>query len=377
MEYPIAEIKTPAALVDLDRLERNASRMRDRAGAWGVRLRPHIKTHKSVDAARVQVGDGTGGITVSTYAEAAGFAREGFRDITWAVPLSPGRMPDAVALAHRVDHLRLVVDHESSVSALEAEAASSDMALEVMLKLDCGNHRAGVDPRSDEALWLARRIASSSTLRFRGVLAHAGHAYAATRRGEVKAIAAQERDETVSFAKRLRAIGVMVEEVSIGSTPTMTAIDSVRDVTEIRPGNYAFFDVFQATLGSCSLQDIALRVSATVVGIYPDRDTFIIDAGALALSKDPGPFQMDPNCGYGVLYFPNDPIGSPPLRVGSLTQEHGVVSGLHRAPGVHVGTRVEVLPNHSCLTAACFDRYHVIRHGKIIDEWPLVRGWNV
>ena len=190
-----------------------------------------------------------------------------------------------------------------------------------------------MDPSSERALRLAQRIASSNDLRFRGVLAHAGHAYAAANVAEVRVIATQERDVTARFAARLRAAGVPVETVSIGSTPTMSVVESLDGITEIRPGNYVFYDVFQATLGTCALEDVALRVAATVVGIYPDRNTFVVDAGALALSKDPGARSIDPDSGFGLVEREGHRVTADALRVTSVTQEHGVVEGLDRAAG--------------------------------------------
>jgi D-serine deaminase-like pyridoxal phosphate-dependent protein len=362
---------TPAAVVDLDRLERNLTWMGERARKLGVRLRPHVKTHKCVEIGRMQTRGHFGGITVSTFAEASAFASAGFRDITWALPLPLSRMNDAASLARRVDRLNLLVDHPTTVDALSRHAEHEGIEFDVMVKIDCGNHRCGVNPRSDHAMDLVRRLASAPGLRFRGLLAHAGHAYDCATRQQVQSVARMERDETVAFAHRLRRAGIPVETVSVGSTPTMAVVDDLDGVTEIRPGNYVFFDLFQATLGSCSREHIALFVLATVLGVYPDRNTFVIDAGALALSKDPGARHIDRDSGYGVVEVP-DAEG---CRVISLSQEHAVVEGLDRA-GVVPGSTVRVLPNHSCLTAAMFDRVEVLRGDRRVDRWHLTRGWN-
>ncbi len=369
----LPELSTPAALVDLDKLERNLGWMAARAKELGVQLRPHVKTHKSVHVGRLQTRGQHGGITVSTLAEAVAFADAGFRDITWALPIPLSRIAAAASLSARVDRLNILVDHPDAVEALEAHGRSSGVTFDVLLKIDCGNHRAGVDPRSPHALEVGRRLASSARLRFRGVLAHGGHAYACVTRGELERVAQQERDETVGFADRLRAVGVPVETVSVGSTPTMAVVSTLHGVTEIRPGNYALFDVFQATLGVCTLDDVALSVLATVVGVYPDRNTFVIDAGALALSLDPGAVHIDRDNGFGRVQVPGSAVV---LRVRSLSQEHGVVAGLDRAGPLRVGDRVRVLPNHACMTAAMYPEFNVIAGGRRVDRWPLVRGWN-
>lgn len=362
---------TPSALVDLDRLERNVAWMGQRADNLGVRLRPHVKTHKCIEIGRMQTRGHFGGITVSTFAEASAFARAGFRDITWALPLPLSRLADAASLSQQVDRLNLLVDHSATVQALSQHAQGSGLEFDLMLKIDCGNHRCGVDPQSDQATELVRHIVSSRGLCFRGVLAHAGHAYDCTTQQQVQSVARMERDVTVGFAQRLRQAGIQVDTVSVGSTPTMAVADDLDGVTEIRPGNYVFFDLFQATLGSCSREDIALFVLATVLGVYPNRNTFVIDAGALALSKDPGARHIDRDSGYGAV----DVRGAGTCRVISLSQEHGVVEGLDRA-GVVPGSKVRVLPNHSCLTAAMFDCVEVVRGERRVDRWHLARGWN-
>jgi D-serine deaminase-like pyridoxal phosphate-dependent protein len=154
----------------------------------------------------------------------------------------------------------------------------------------------------------------------------------------------------------------------------MTAAESLDGIDEIRPGNYAFFDVFQTAIGSCSLDDVAFSILATVISSFPERQRAVVDAGALALSKDPGPTHVDPGCGFGRIVSVDDQHPLPGLRLTSISQEHGVVEG----PGtvaLQPGTRLRILPNHSCLSAACLDRYHVVRGTEIVDEWRPFRGW--
>jgi D-serine deaminase-like pyridoxal phosphate-dependent protein len=211
---------------------------------------------------------------------------------------------------------------------------------------------------------------------FQGILTHAGHSYRARTRDEAAQVASHERDVMVRFAHRLRDANMRFRDISIGSTPTITAVDDLRGVTEVRPGNYLFFDAFQVEIGSCGLDDVALSVLATVIGVYPERKQLVIDSGALALSKDPGPTHVNPDCGYGIAASVNDQKPLPGLTVASLSQEHAVVqSDRSLGPSWRPGSRVRILPNHSCLAAACFDRYHVVRGTEIVDEWKTVRGW--
>lgn len=369
-------LPTPCALVDLDRLERNAASMSQRARRLGVRLRPHVKTHKCVEAARLQTAGEHGGITVSTLAEARAFAAAGFRDITWAVPVALDRLDECAELVRRTDHLRVLVDHLRAVAELEAFAAAHALPFEVVLEVDCGHHRSGVAPDDPAAIRLAGAIHSSPDLELAGILTHAGQSYRCGSRADAAGVARHERDIMVAFAGRLRAAGIAVTEVSVGSTPTVTAAEDLTGITEVRPGNYLFFDAFQAAVGSCRLDDVAFSVLATVIGVYPGRRELVVNAGALALSKDPGPVHVDPGCGFGVVVDPADQLPIPGLRVVSISQEHGVLrSDRPLASSWELGNRVRILPNHSCLAAACFDRFHVARGNEIIDEWRPVRGW--
>lgn len=364
------ELNTPAFLVDRAVLLRNCDAMREKARASGVTFRPHVKTHKVPAIGRMQHGGGAGPITVSTLAEAEAFAREGFRDITYAMPLAPEKMRRAWQLAQTIDRLNLLIDSEVAFLALEELARSAGASFDVLLKVDCGYHRAGVDPSSPDSLRLALSLARSTSVRFRGLLTHAGHSYHARNVEEIRRVADEETAALTRFRELLAEQGVADAARSIGSTPTLSVSDRFRDCEEVRPGNYVFFDAFQAVIGSCSREDVAVSVLTTVVGSYPERNALIIDAGALALSKDPGPDHIDPRFGYGLVC--DLALRPQPMRIVALSQEHGRIE---TAESVPVGTRLRILPNHSCLTAAMFETYHVLEADRVVDEWKPVRGW--
>ena len=369
------DIKTPSLVLDLARVRRNAARMSERVRALGAELRPHVKTHKCVEVARIQTDGHSGGITVSTLAEARAFAARGFRDITYAVPVEPGKFAEAVELSRKCERLALITDDASVPPALGEAARRAGVSLDLFLKVDCGYHRCGVEPDSEEALSIPRLIASTPGLRFAGILTHAGHSYAARSREEILEIARHERDVMRELADRLRADGIEVPTVSVGSTPTMTHVDQLDGVDEARPGNYIFFDAFQATLGSCGFDDCALTVLASVVHRDPARRKVVIDAGAIALSKDRGAVEPGAACGYGrVLDLAGEDTG---LRVASLSQEHGSVEvgGAATFDRLKVGARVRVLANHSCLTAAQHSHYNVLEGGRVVERWEIHRGW--
>jgi D-serine deaminase-like pyridoxal phosphate-dependent protein len=258
---------------------------------------------------------------------------------------------------------------------LDEAARRAGVTLDLFLKVDCGYHRCGVEPEQPEALEIPRRIDAASHLRFAGILTHAGHSYHARSREELLAIARHERDLMTEFAARLRSDGIEVPVVSVGSTPTATHYDHLEGVDEARPGNYIFFDAFQATLGSCAFADCALTVLSAVVHRDRTRRKVVLDAGAIALSKDRGAVELDSSCGYGrVLDLEGAETG---LRVGSLSQEHGevLIENERLLDLLHVGARVRVLANHSCLAAAQHTHYHVLEGTHIVDRWEIQQGW--
>jgi D-serine deaminase-like pyridoxal phosphate-dependent protein len=364
------DLETPALLLHLDVVERNLRAMAERARRLGVALRPHAKTHKCVELGKLQLEHGARGLTVATLVEATVFARAGITDLTWAFPIDSSHVPHARRIAQETGvTLRVVVDDLRTAQALAGSA------LHVWLKVDCGYHRAGVDPASPYALQVAQELGRERGLVFDGILSHSGHAYRTTGKAEAAQVAEQERSIMVGFAERLREKGVPVREVSVGSTPAMAAVRDLTGVTEARPGNYVFYDRTMVLIGCCEPADVGVTVLATVVSHQPGAAHFVLNAGALELSKDPGPAHVGPPAMGAIRGFPE-------LTVATLSQEHGLVRA--ESPAVldgrfEVGTQVEIVPNHSCLTVPHFDEYQVIRGtpgdgGRVVDRWKVERG---
>jgi len=356
-------IATPALLLHVDVVERNLARMAERARTLGVTLRPHVKTHKCLELGRRQLAHGARGVTVSTLVEAEAFLAAGFDDVTWAFPLDPTHLPQVRRLAGR-GTLRVVTDD------LETARALAGTDLHVWLKVDCGYHRAGVDPASSYALEVARELGAERRLVFDGILSHSGHAYRTRTRDEAAAVAEEERRVMVWFADLLRSEGIAVRGVSVGSTPAMSAARDLTGVTEARPGNYVFFDRTMVLIGCCEPADVGVTVLASVVSHQPGAAHVVVNAGALALSKDAGPSHV-PDAAMGAVR------DHPELVVASLSQEHGVIRAERPdalAGRCAVGSSLEIVPNHSCLTVAHFDEYVVMRDGAAVDRWPIARG---
>jgi len=367
----VESLETPAFLIHRRRLENNTRLMREKAARSEIFFRPHVKTHKTEEIARLQHGGVAGPITVSTLAEAEFFLDRGFGNITYAVPVSPQKLARAAMLARRAEQLNVLIDHRDALQALESFGEAESVVFDVFLKVDCGYHRAGVDPQAPESVSLARALSEAKHANFRGLLTHAGHSYHARTRSEILEIAAQEAAVLTTFREVLSGNANLLR--SIGSTPTAAVVDRFPEADEARPGNYVFFDAFQAALGACEPHDCACAVLTTVVGHYPGQRKIIVDAGALALSKDLGAVHIDPGSGFGVVCdLEWNPL---PLRIVAVSQEHGQVLAASSAALPPIGSRFLIVPNHSCLTAALFDEYFVVGDGEVETSWRPARGW--
>jgi len=373
------DIPTPALILDRNRLTRNLETMSERARRHGLDLRPHLKTAKSLEIGRLATAGHSGGITVSTLREAAYFVEGGLTDITYAVGLAPDKIDAVAALQRDGAWINVLVDNVPAAKTLAKRANALGANFRALIEIDTGGHRAGLTPDADELVAVAQALAESSRVDVRGVLSHAGHSYNARGEDAIAAVAEEERHGLVVAAQRLREAGFACPAVCPGSTPTAVFGKSWEGCTEMRPGNYMFFDLFQAGLGTCSLDDIAVSVLSTVIGHKPEYNRFYIDAGALALSKDSCANETMPGAGYGlVCNLAGHPIAG--VHVANMSQEHGWVTCIDANTTVPferfpIGSRVRVLPNHSCLTAAAYDRYHVVDDGEIVAEWPRINGW--
>jgi D-serine deaminase-like pyridoxal phosphate-dependent protein len=373
----LERLETPCLVLDIERLERNCERMLARAGALGVKLRPHLKTAKSVEVASRAV-DGSCSITVSTLKEAEHFARHGYADIVCATAVVPAKLAHAMRIqaAHGFD-LILVTDSLAVVREAAHFAAANGTAFAFLVEVDCGEHRSGLPPTDAAIVEIARAIDGAPQLKFRGVLTHAGHSYGTNEPAVVAKIAAIERDAAVTAAARIRGAGIACDIVSVGSTPTALHADHLRGVTEVRAGIYMVWDLAQLSRNMCREDEIAVSVLASVIGHNRQGRALILDAGALALSKDIGANKHLPGVGYGYVCDAQslDRLGA--LAVDAVHQEHGTVtidneSWFERLP---IGSLVRVLPNHACLTCAGYEAYHVVRGTSVVDRWARINGW--
>lgn len=357
-------LDTPALVVDAGRLERNVSGVAARLFSAGVSLRPHWKTSKCLEVARLQLAAGAIGFTCSTPEEVRALGDAGIRGLVWAhQPVGAAKVAFAVEAVGRYGTW-LIADSVEVARPLSEALDAAGLVADLLLDVDTGLGRTGVDPQ--RAVALARDIAGLPGLRLRGVLAHEGHlyGYGGDRLG-LDTEARQAARRLVEVAESLRGAGHAIDVVSVGSTPGLAASPYVSGVTEARPGTYVYNDGNQLRLGTCTLDDCALTVLARVVSAQRSG-TVIIDAGSKALSSD----AVSPENGYGLVL---DPSGAPLAGVAfpRANEEHGFLVG----PGTSslaVGDVVRILPHHACATVTMWSELVAVRADGTYERWPVI-----
>ena len=340
-------METPRLLIDVFKMRRNIEKMSGMARELGVKLRPHVKTHKIPTIAREQLEAGAAGITVAKVSEAEVMAGGGIQDIFIAYPLVTGsKIERALRLSERIS-LTVGVDGLEGARRLSGLAASSGQILDIRLEVDTGLKRTGVI--RSQAVKLASKIATLGNLNLTGIYTYRG---AVLEDGsptlDLKKAGLEEGELMVSLAEQIRAQGIDIEDVSLGSTPTAAFAGEVEGVTEIRPGTYVFYDRMQAQLGACSPEECAATVIVTVVS-RPSEGLAIIDGGSKTFATDV-PTDKEPlNLkGFGRV------VDDPDAVLERLTEEHGML----RIPGEHdfrVGEAIRIVPNHVCSTVNLHD----------------------
>lgn len=375
----LADLETPALLLDEPRMRRNAARMRDRAAALGVSLRPHVKTAKCLEVSLAMCGGAPGPVTVSTLKEADQCAAAGFRDITYAVGITANKIAHARRLLAQGVRLSVLLDSVAAARALvDAMAGHVGEPLSVLIEIDTDGHRSGLAPDAPDLLPVAQALVAPG-VRLAGVLTHAGESYHCRDQAALVAMAERERAGAVLAVQRLRAAGHAAPVVSVGSTPTALSAAALPGVTELRAGVYVFFDLVMAGVGVCGPDDIALSVLTSVIGHQPARGWTMCDAGWMALSRDRGTASQPVDQAYGLVCDAQGRV-LPDYLVSAVSQEHGTITHRSGDPArfldVPVGTLLRVLPNHACATGAQHAGYRVLGgEGSVVAQWARFSGW--
>lgn len=358
-------LATPAVLIDRARAQRNLDRMQAAATARGVRLRPHTKTHKSPVVARWQLERGAIGICCAKLGEAEVFAQAGIPDIRLPYPLNPANADRVIALLDRT-RLSFIVDHPGVAKQWSDAMVRAGRRVEILVKIDVGFHRCGLDPDSRSTVATILEMAALPGLDFRGLLSHAGQAYHAHAEDGLRLMAEAEVRTMSDLASWCRAKGLAVDEISLGATPPSRFSLQHEGFTEFRPGNYVYFDRTQVALGAATLDDCALTVLARVVS-KPAPNRIILDSGSKTLTND-GARGFAPAHGYGTIIRDGRPDDT--LLIERLSEEHATVKATTGSTMLEPGDLVRIVPNHSCVVSNLVDEAWLV-DGETVAPLPI------
>lgn len=365
--HSIQDFSAPTVIVDRNKVEHNVMAMLQRAGAAEVRLRPHFKTHQSVEVGEWLRALGVERITVSSVAMAEGFVDAGWTDLTLALPAYPAMFARVAALLDRAQ-IGLIVDHPEAAEALAQSTALREAAersgrwVPVWIKLDAGYGRAGVHWQDEDRLRAVIGALDAPWLQRMGLLAHSGHSYAARGRDQIAAVHAECLERLLPLRDRYASDFADGRcQLSVGDTPSCSVLDNFGPVDELRPGNFVFYDLSQVQIGACTREQIAASVLCPVIGKDEAHGRLILHGGAVHLSKDRIE-HADGSLSFGEIaarpYDGSWQLPDPARRLTSLSQEHGIV---HLPEGAladyRIGDFVQVFPVHSCLACDLHSSY--------------------
>lgn len=357
---PNIEVDTPVLLVSEEILHRNIAEMASFAKSVGVNLRPHIKTHKTPQIARLQIARGAIGITCAKVGEAEVMVEQaGVEDVLIAYPtIGEPKYRRILKLMDRA-RVAIAVDSVEAARTISTAMARHDRSVDLYIEVNTGQNRSGVMV-GDEAVQFALNVARHPNVNLVGIMTHEGHVNSMDF-GKIEAAAIEAGKRMVDTAERIRAHGIELPTVSVGSTPAASMTTTVPGITEARPGTYVFNDNSLFRFGDrWTVQDCAARFVATVVSrTAPDR--CIVDTGSKSLAMDPSKSRK----GHGFI------VGHPDVVISKLSEEHGICELPEGEEGFNVGDRVEIIPNHVCPTVNLMDEMAIVRNGQIVDTWKI------
>ena len=374
----IEELDTPCLILDKSLLEKNCQKARKKCRELNTILRPHVKTPKSIEVAKIALDNQEGPITVSTLNEAEYFANAGFKDILYAVCVIPKKLNRLNFIQQKYScMIRMVIDSVFVAQEILNYSKLHNANFEILIEIDCGEGRSGLFHQDQKIRDISRVFAENDQTNLIGVLTHAGHSYSTKDKNEILSISNIERAEALASIKNFSNFNKMSPVISVGSTPTMFLASNLDGISEIRAGIYMFWDLAQASRGICKIEEIAISVLASVIGHNHQRKRIIIDAGSLALSKDVSANNFMKEAGYGLVCNPDTGIPFDGLNVSEVHQEHGSIDleSTDWFENFPIGSLVRILPNHACLTCAAHEKYNVLENEQITESWSRTNGW--
>ncbi|MCP4874400.1 MAG: DSD1 family PLP-dependent enzyme [Gammaproteobacteria bacterium] len=371
-------LPTPCLILDETTMAQNLELMKTAAYDRKIDFRPHLKTAKSREVAALCAQEYGTRAMVSTLREVDALRGCGLTDFLYSVAIVPAKFDRLAELLADDCAVTVALDNVDVAIALVSFCQIHEISIPAVIEIDLDGHRSGVGPADATRLCEIGAVLDSAGL-LRGVMSHAGASYELSAQDALQACARIEAESTVLAARTLRRAGYSCELVSIGSTPTALLGQSYVGVTELRAGVFMFFDLVQAGVGVCNLEQIALSVLTSVISHNTSSAALIIDAGWMAMSRDRGTAGQVIDYGYGQVCLTDGTILDD-IIVAEAQQEHGIIrarkgSGA-KLPDLRPGDQLRILPNHACATAAQHDRYHVVNEqGEVAAEWPRFGGW--
>lgn len=356
-------IDTPALLINYDLVMENLRYMQEKADKHKVRLRPHTKTHKMPELANLQVNMGACGITVAKVGEAEVMAEHGLSDIFIANEIIGISKLERIRALNRNVKIRIGVDNEYQVDQIEEVFKDEPKALEVLIEIEVGENRSGVIT-DEQLLRLVGHIKNKKGISLKGVFSHEGHSYKAKDTEDCRRITAESQQRTLRAANIIKDMGIAVDTVSIGATPSLMHSDIMEGVTEIRPGTYIFMDVGQGS----AINDFS-RCAATVLTSViskPTDERIVLDAGAKALTAQTRSGGICETSGYGLVKNSNN------VRLSGVYDEHGLIYSREYCNYIEVGDKIEVIPNHICPVCNLYESAYLVSKGKVLREIPIL-----
>jgi D-serine deaminase-like pyridoxal phosphate-dependent protein len=358
-----ASIDTPALLLDYDILLKNLQDMQQKADQYNVKLRPHTKTHKMPELAKLQVSVGACGITVAKVGEAEVMAENGLQDIFIANEIIGFTKMLRIRELHRKITIRLGVDNEYQVDQLHEVFKDEAKPIEVLIEVEVGENRSGVIT-DEQVIALTRHIQSRPGVLLKGVFSHEGHSYKAQDVEDCQRICRESQLRTLRAANIAKGLGAPVTIVSIGATPSMMHSAVIEGITEVRPGTYIFMDVGQGTAIS-DYSRCAATVLASVISM-PTEERIVLDVGAKALTMQTRSGGICTTTGYGLVKNSNN------VRLSGMYDEHGLIYSKEWRSALAVGDKIEVIPNHICPVCNLYDSAYLVSKGEVLKEIPIL-----
>ncbi len=356
-------IDTPSLLIDYDLMMKNIQFMQAKANQYNVKLRPHTKTHKMPELANLQLDLGACGITVAKVGEAEVMTQNGISNIFIANEIVGISKLERIRILNRQIDIRIGVDNEYQINQLAEVFKNEEKEIEVLIELEVGENRSGVIT-DEQLISLAKYIAQTPKVKLKGVFSHEGHTYKAKNIEECVFLARESQAKTLRAGNLLRDLGIEIDTISIGATPSLMQSDILEGITEIRPGTYIFMDTGQGNaLGDFSR--CAATVLTTVIS-KPTEERIVLDAGAKSLTSQNRNVGICTTTGYGLVKNSKD------VRLSGLFDEHGLINDKSFHELVEVGDKIEVVPNHICPCCNLYDSAYVVSNGEILHEIPIL-----